>query len=90
MPYWRERDGRYSFISLGIAVDHEDALSERGVKLRHIDLDRTKGVVGKRQLRDPARFDTPFHTLSRQDTGDQVKFGLVKGSMHFFPRRLLR
>jgi hypothetical protein len=61
-----------------------------GVELRLVDLDSTESVMGKRKLRHAARFDTPFNPLPRQDTGDQVKFGLVKGGMHFFPRRLLR
>ncbi len=85
-----DHENTLSFIPLRIAIDHENALSEWGLEFGHIDLDRSERMMGERQLRDPARLDTPLDTLSGQYASDEVKFGFIKGGMDLFPNIIFR
>ena len=55
------------------------------IELRHIDVNRPKRIMRKRQLGHAARPYPPFEALTIQNTRDQVDFGFVKRRVDFLP-----
>src|SRR5919202_6187981 len=62
-------EGRLLYLAHGraIAIDHQDALGQRRLRFRHVDIRGTQGTMGKGQLRHPARLDPELYPFPTQN-----------------------